>query len=122
MTEASPSENIVLLFTLIMQNLLINVLHSLKHSLKIAFIALTLLAGRQEEHLACKNSVRRSWCGYLSEARSRLFAYGPADATAIPKPHQRLVLPFWYWLIHVVPEKTPLNGCSSSSSSSSIST
>jgi len=116
MTEASPSENIVLLFTLIMQNLLINVLHSLKHSLKIAFIALTLLAGRQEEHLACKNSVRRSWCGYLSEARNRLFAYGPADAAAIPKPHHRLVLPFWYWLIHVVPEKTPLNGCSSSSS------
>ena len=79
MTEASQSENIVLLFTLIMQNLLINVLHSLKHSLKIAFIALTLLAEHQEEHLVCKNSVIRSWCGYLSEARSRLFAYGPAE-------------------------------------------
>ena len=26
------------------------------------------------------------WCGYLSGARCRLFAYGPADATAVPKP------------------------------------
>jgi len=38
-------------------------------------------------------------CGYLSGARCRLFACGPADATAIPKPHHlfdyksRLVLP-----------------------------
>ena len=30
----------------------------------------------------------------------------------------RLVLPFWYWLTWVVPEKRPLNGCSSSSSCS----
>ena len=29
-----------------------------------------------------KNWVMRSWCGYLSGARCRLFAYGPADATA----------------------------------------
>jgi len=27
----------------------------------------------------------------------------------------RLVLPFLYWLTHVVLEKRPLNGCSSSS-------
>ena len=40
----------------------------------------------QEEHLACKNWVMRCWCGYLSWARCRLFAYGPADATAF-KPH-----------------------------------
>jgi len=36
-----------------------------------AFSALTLLAGRQEEHLACKNWVMRCWCGYLSAARCR---------------------------------------------------
>jgi len=23
----------------------------------------------------------------------------------------RLVLPFWYWLTRIVPEKGPLNGC-----------
>jgi len=32
----------------------------------------------------------RYWCGYLSGVRCRLFAYGPADATAIPKPHHLL--------------------------------
>jgi len=32
----------------------------------------------------------RCWCGYLSVARCRLFANGPADATAVPKPHHLL--------------------------------
>jgi len=88
--------------------------------------ALTLLVERQEEHLACKNWVMRCWCGYLSGARCRLFAYGPPDATAIPKPHHLLphsnpysFLPFRYWLTQFVLEKRLLNWCSSSSSSSS---
>jgi len=42
-----------------------------------AFSALTLLVGRQEEHLACENWV----LGYLPGTMCRLFAYGPADAT-----------------------------------------
>jgi len=52
------------------------------------------------------------WCGYLPGTRCRLFAYGPADATAIPKPplslasfKSRLVLPFWYRLTQVVLEE-----------------
>ena len=44
--------------------------------------------------------------------RCRLFAYGPADATASFK--SRLVLRFWYRLTQVVVEKRSLNGCSSS--------
>ena len=47
----------------------------------VAFSALTLLVGRQEEHPTCKKRVVRCWHGYLSGARCRL-AYGPADATA----------------------------------------
>ena len=84
----------------------------------IAFSALTLLDGRQEEHLVCKNSVMRCWCGYLCGARCRLFAYGPADAAASPNPiipclsKSRLVLPFLYRLTQVVLEKRPLSGCS----------
>jgi len=46
-----------------------------------------------------------------------LFAYDPADATAIPKPPSSLasfqfrpVLPFWYLLTQVVLEKRPLDG------------
>jgi len=46
--------------------------------------ALPLLVGRQEGHPACKNCVMRYWCGYLSRARWKSFAYGPADATATP--------------------------------------
>jgi len=30
------------------------------------------------------------WCGYLSEARCRLFTYGPADATESPERHHLL--------------------------------
>ena len=49
-----------------------------------AFSALMLLVGRQKWHLACKNWVVRYWRGYLSGARCRWFAYGPADATTNP--------------------------------------
>jgi len=83
------------------------------------FSALTLLVGHQEKHLACKNWVMRCWCGYLSGARCRLFAYGSDDATASPNPtslasfKSRLVLLFWYWLTQAVLEKRLLNGCSS---------
>ena len=51
----------------------------------IAFSALTLLVGRQEVHPANKKiGVMRCWHGYryLSAARCKWFAYGPADATA----------------------------------------
>jgi len=53
--------------------------------LVLAFSALTLLVRRQEEPPACKNWAMRCWCGYLSGVRCRLFAYGAADATVIPK-------------------------------------
>ena len=93
----------------------------------IAFSALTLLVGHQEEHLACKNWVMRCLCRYLSLARCRLFAYGPADAVHPKTPSYlasfklRLVLPFWYRLLQVFQEKRPLDGCSTGSSSSSSS-
>ena len=45
-------------------------------------------------------NVMRCWCGCLPGARCRLFAYGPADATAIPKPHHLLphLNPDWFYL------------------------
>ena len=61
-----------------------------------------------------KNWVAGCWLGYLSRARCRL-AYGSADATvthlSLASVKSWLVLPFWYWLTQVVPEKGPLNGC-----------
>ena len=65
----------------------------------------------------------RYWHGYLSEARCKWFAYGPANATATQSSLCFIKiqngLPFWCWLTQVVLEKRPLNVCSSSSSSSS---
>jgi len=40
-----------------------------------AFSTLMLLVGRRKEHPTCKNWVVRCWCGCLSAARCRLFAY-----------------------------------------------
>jgi len=51
---------------------------------KYAFSALMLLVGRQEGHLPCRNWVVRYRHGYLSGARCKWFAYGPADAIATP--------------------------------------
>ena len=62
------------------------------------------------------------WCGYLSEAKCRLFYWltdCPADATApqtltsLASFKCRLLIPTWYWLTQVILEKRPLNGCSS---------
>jgi len=61
----------------------------------------------------------RCWCDYLSGSMCRLFAYGPADATASHPPIISCLIyiqPFWYRLTQVVLEKRPLNGCSCSSS------
>ena len=53
------------------------------------------------------------WHDYLSGVRCRL-AYGPADVTAtlsLASVKSILVLPFWYRLTRVFPEKGPLNVC-----------
>ena len=46
--------------------------------------------GGMKDIWTVKNWVLGCWHGYLSGVRYRLFAFGPADATAIPKPHHRL--------------------------------
>ena len=46
---------------------------------------------------ACKKWVMRCWCGYLSGARCKWFAYGSADATAIPSSLASLN-PKWFCL------------------------
>jgi len=87
--------------------------------LKYAFSALTLLVGWQEGH---KNWVVRCWHDYLSGARCKWFAYGPADATATPSSlvpvKSRMVYLSGAGLARLSWKKRPLNGCSSSSSNS----
>ena len=82
-----------------------------------AFSALTLLVGLppgcRKSIRTIKNGVMRCWCGYLSGAKCKWFAYGPADATANPSSlaslKSRMILPLWYRLTQVVLEKRPLN-------------
>ena len=60
-----------------------------------------------------KNRVVGCWCGCLPGAMCRL-AYDPADATvtlSLASVKSRLVLPFWYRLTWIVPEKGLLNVC-----------
>ena len=55
-----------------------------------AFSTLILLVWYHKEHLVGKNWVIECWCGCLTGVGCRLFACGPADATAIPEPHHLL--------------------------------
>jgi len=82
-----------------------------------AFSALTLLVGWQEGHPACKKT---EWWGagvvVCLEQGADLYM---AQWIPLPQCHSlslalvksRLVLPFWYRLTWVVPERGPLNGC-----------
>jgi len=67
--------------------------------------ALTLLVGRQEEHLACKK------LGFgVVNCLERGVDSLPSSLASFKS---RLVLPFWYWLTEIALERRPLNGCGS---------
>ena len=65
------------------------------HFSSTKFSDLMLLVGRQEGHPACK----------------KLQLWGAGIVISLASVKSRLVLPFWYQLTRVVPEKGPLNGC-----------
>ena len=103
--------------------------------LLFAFSAFSLFVWRQEGHPVCKKlsggvlawlsvwSIWPSWCHCHSHSLAvSETVSGSGTSWAIcsrqitmPAPHHsvfyRLVLPFWYRLTRVVPEKGPLNGC-----------
>jgi len=79
----------------------------------IAFVALTLLVGRQEEHPACRKlsgGVLASlsvWC----EVQTCIWPSGfHCHSLSFASVKSRLVLPFWYRLSRVVVDRGPLNG------------
>jgi len=51
----------------------------------LAFSALTLLVGHQEENPACKKLSDEVFVWLSVCSQVQMFAYGPADANAIPK-------------------------------------
>ena len=81
----------------------------------IAFSALTLLVGRQEGHPVCKKlrGGVLAWLSVWSEMQICIWpSWCHCHSLSLAPVKSRLVLPFWYRLTRVVPEKGPLNGCS----------
>ena len=79
-----------------------------------AFSALTLLVGRQEGHPACKKQSGGvlAWLSVWSEVQTCIWpSWCHCHSLSLAPVKSRLVLPFWYRLTRVVPEKGPLNVC-----------
>ena len=79
-----------------------------------AFSALTLLVRRQEGHPACKklSGGVLAWLSVWSEVLTCICpSWCHCHSLSLASVKSRLVLPFWYRLTWVVPEKGPLNGC-----------
>ena len=78
----------------------------------LAFSALTLLVGRQEGHPACKSGGVLAWLSVWSEVLTCIWpSCCHCHSLSLTSVKSRLVLPFWYRLNRVVPDKGPLNGC-----------
>ena len=77
-----------------------------------AFSALTLLVWRQEGHPACKkpSSEVLAWLSVWSEVQICIWpSWCHCHSLSLAPVKCRLVLPFWYRLPWVVPDKGPLN-------------
>ena len=78
------------------------------------FSALTLLVGRQEGHPACKkmSGGLLAWLSVWSKVQTCMWpSWCHCHSLSLASVKSRLVLPFWYRLTRVVPEKGPLNVC-----------
>jgi len=69
----------------------------------LAFRALTLLVGSQEGHPACKKT--EWWDAGVVICLEQGADLHMAQLMPLPLTVSRLVLPFWYRLTRVVPEK-----------------
>jgi len=80
----------------------------------IAFSALILLVGWQEGHPACKklSGGVLACLSVCSEMQTCIWpSWCHCHSLSLATLLSRLVLPFWYRLARVVPDKGPLNGC-----------
>jgi len=78
------------------------------------FSALTLLVGRQEGHPVSKklSGGVLAWLSVWSEVQTCICpSWCHCHSLSLASVKSRLLLPFWYQLTWVVPEKGPLNGC-----------
>ena len=73
-----------------------------------------LLVGRQEGHPACKklSGGVLAWLSVWSKVQTCIWpSWCHCHLLSLASVKSRLLLPFWYRLTWVVPEKGPLNGC-----------
>ena len=80
----------------------------------LPFSALMLLVGRQERHPSCKklSDGVLAWLSVWSEVQTCICPSGcHCHSLSLASVKSTLVLPFWYWLTRVIPEKGPLNVC-----------
>ena len=78
------------------------------------FSALTLLVGRQEGHPVCKKLSGEvlAWLSVWSEVQTYIWpSWCHCHSLSLASVKSTLVLPFWYRLTQVVPDKGPLNVC-----------
>ena len=78
------------------------------------FSALTLLVGRQEGHPACKklSCGVLAWLFVWSNVQICIWpSWCHCHSLSLAPIKSKLVLPFWYQLTWVVPDKGPLNVC-----------
>ena len=74
----------------------------------------TLLVGWQEEHPVCKklSDGVLAWLSVWSEVQTCIWpSWCQCHSLSLASVKSRLVLPFWYRLTWIVPDKGPLNGC-----------
>ena len=72
------------------------------------------LIGQQEGHLACEklSGLVLAWLSVWSEVQTCISPSGcHCHSLSLAPVKSRLVLPFWYRLTWVVPDKGPLNTC-----------
>jgi len=81
---------------------------------RFAFSALTLLVGQQEGHPTCKklSGGVLVWLSVWSAVQTSIWSsWCHCYSLSLASEQFRLVLPFWYQLTRVVPDKGPLNWC-----------
>ena len=84
------------------------------NSVFLAFSTLTLLVGQQEGHPACKklSGGVLVWLSVWSKVQACIWSSRcHCHSLSLASVKSRLVLPFWYRLTRVVPDKGPLNVC-----------
>ena len=80
----------------------------------LIFVPSVLLVGRQEGHPACKklSDGVLAWLSAWSEVQTCIWpSWCHCHSLSLASVKSILVLPFWYRLTWVVPDKGPLNVC-----------